>query len=174
MIYIDTSIVLAYLLVEDRRPADALWERALTGFPVAVRTLDALHLASIDFLRWWGQTVELATYDRQMMELVRAGRMSGEPAHEELWLLRWENLFQLREEWEILKIVIRDPASRTIGGIESVATIDVVSDHHRRSGLGVVDDGDNAPTLGTLASVMGCTSSDIIRCKIVGFLHNVV
>ena len=29
-ISIDTSIVLAYLLVEDRWPADALWERALT------------------------------------------------------------------------------------------------------------------------------------------------
>ena len=31
MICIDTSIVLAYLLVEDRRPADALWERAPTA-----------------------------------------------------------------------------------------------------------------------------------------------
>ena len=105
MIYIDTSIVLAYLLVEDRRPADTLREsaltasrlveyetwtrlhardlaeshgaavraiigriallelspivltRALTGFPIAVRTLDALHLASIEFLRQQEQTV---------------------------------------------------------------------------------------------------------------------
>ena len=30
-ISIDTSIVLAYLLVEDLWPADALWERALTA-----------------------------------------------------------------------------------------------------------------------------------------------
>ena len=120
MIYIDTSIVLAYLLVEDRRPGDALWERALTasrlveceiwtrlharnlaeshgeaartiigriaslelsptvltralmGFPIAVRTLDALHLASIEFLRRQGQTVELATYDRRMADAAHA------------------------------------------------------------------------------------------------------
>ena len=120
MIYIDTSIVLAYLLVEDRRPGDALWERALTasrlveyetwtrlhardlaeshgeaartiigriallelsptvltralmGFPIAVRTLDALHLASIEFLRRQGQTVELVTYDRRMADAAHA------------------------------------------------------------------------------------------------------
>ena len=40
--------------------------RALGAFPVPVRTLDALHLASIDYLRRHGQTVELATYDRRM------------------------------------------------------------------------------------------------------------
>ena len=99
MIYVDASVVLAYLLAEDRRPADVLWDgtltasrlleyeirtrlharklaeshgeaaqtiigriallelspvvlaRALAGFPITVRTLDALHLASIDFLR---------------------------------------------------------------------------------------------------------------------------
>lgn len=37
--------------------------RALEGFPVPVRTLDALHLASIEFLRTQGQVVELASYD---------------------------------------------------------------------------------------------------------------
>jgi len=31
-----------------------------------VRTLDALHLASIEFLRGQGQTIELATYDDRM------------------------------------------------------------------------------------------------------------
>lgn len=120
MIYIDASIVLAYLLTEDRRPAGVLWDetltasrlleyevwtrlharnlaeshgeaartiigriallelspvvltRALTGFPITVRTLDALHLASIDFLRQRGQSVELATYDRRMAEAARA------------------------------------------------------------------------------------------------------
>lgn len=120
MIYIDASIVLAYLLTEDRRPAGVLWDetltasrlleyevwtrlharnlaeshgeaartiigriallelspvvltRALTGFPITVRTLDALHLASIDFLRQWGQSVELATYDRRMADAARA------------------------------------------------------------------------------------------------------
>ena len=120
MIYIDASIVLAYLLTEDRRPAGVLWDetltasrlleyvvrtrlharnlaeshgeaartiigriallelspvvltRALTGFPITVRTLDALHLASIDFLRQRGQSVELATYDRRMADAARA------------------------------------------------------------------------------------------------------
>jgi hypothetical protein len=37
--------------------------RALEPFPVPVRTLDALHLASMDFLREHGQDVRLASYD---------------------------------------------------------------------------------------------------------------
>ena len=45
--------------------------RALAAFPVPVRTLDALHLASIDFLRRQGQSVELATYDRRMTDAAR-------------------------------------------------------------------------------------------------------
>ena len=120
MIYVDASVVLAYLLAEDRRPADVLWDgtltasrlleyeirtrlharklaeshgeaaqtiigriallelspvvlaRALAGFPITVRTLDALHLASIDFLRRQGQSVELFTYDRRMADAARA------------------------------------------------------------------------------------------------------
>ncbi len=40
--------------------------RALEPFPVPVRTLDALHLASIDFLRAQGQQVELASYDDRL------------------------------------------------------------------------------------------------------------
>ena len=120
MIYVDASVVLAYLLAEDRRPADVLWDgtliasrlleyeirtrlharklaeshgeaaqtiigriallelspvvlaRALAGFPITVRTLDALHLASIDFLRRQGQSVELLTYDRRMADAARA------------------------------------------------------------------------------------------------------
>ncbi len=46
--------------------------RALGAFPVPVRTLDALHMASIDFLRQRGQAVELATYDRRMRDAARA------------------------------------------------------------------------------------------------------
>jgi hypothetical protein len=42
--------------------------RALEPFPVAVRTLDALHLASVDFLRGLGQRPLLATYDRRLAE----------------------------------------------------------------------------------------------------------
>jgi predicted nucleic acid-binding protein len=40
--------------------------RALEPFPTPVRTLDALHLASIEFLRAQGQTVELASYDERL------------------------------------------------------------------------------------------------------------
>ena len=50
--------------------------RALDPFPVSVRTLDALHLASCQFLRDRGQRVELASYDRRM---VRAARALGIP-----------------------------------------------------------------------------------------------
>lgn len=40
--------------------------RALEPFSVPLRTLDALHLASIAFLRSQRQRVELATYDARM------------------------------------------------------------------------------------------------------------
>jgi predicted nucleic acid-binding protein len=40
--------------------------RALEPFPVSVRTLDALHLASVEFLRGRGVTVQLATYDERL------------------------------------------------------------------------------------------------------------
>jgi predicted nucleic acid-binding protein len=45
--------------------------RALDAFPAPVRTLDALHLASIVFLREQGQTVELASYDERMLEVAQ-------------------------------------------------------------------------------------------------------
>ncbi len=46
--------------------------RALEPFPIPVRTLDALHLASIEFLRTRRQTIELASYDDRMLEAARA------------------------------------------------------------------------------------------------------
>ncbi len=115
MIYLDTSVALAHLLAEDRRPPDRLWKqplvssrlleyelwtrlnarslggshgelarrlverlaivemlpnvlaRALEPFPVPLRTLDALHLASIEFLRERGQSIELASYDEPLI-----------------------------------------------------------------------------------------------------------
>ena len=124
MIYLDTSVALAHLLAEDRRPPDRLWEeplvssrlleyelwtrlharrlggshgeaarrlverlavlellpnvlaRAVESFPAPVRTLDALHLASIEFLRGRGQAVQLASYDDR---LVAAARPLGIP-----------------------------------------------------------------------------------------------
>ena len=112
--YLDSSVALAHLLVEERRPPASLWVdmlissrlldykvwcllharhleashgeaarqllgrisfvelspetlgRALEPFPESVRTLDALHLASIEFLRGRRLDVRLATYDRRM------------------------------------------------------------------------------------------------------------
>ncbi len=120
MIYLDTSVALAQLLAEDRRPPASLWDdtltasrlmeyevwtrihargladsygeaargligrvalrelsppvlaRALDAFPVPVRTHDALHLASCDYLRNQGQSVSLASYDRRMTAAAHA------------------------------------------------------------------------------------------------------
>ncbi len=121
MIYVDTSVVLAQLLAEDRVPDASLWQtaklvtsrlleyevwarvnerglseshgedvrsllarlafleltppvltRALEPFPTTVRTLDALHLASVTFLETMGQEPKLATFDRRMAEAATA------------------------------------------------------------------------------------------------------
>jgi predicted nucleic acid-binding protein len=120
VIYVDTSVVLAQLLAEDRRPPASLWSeplissrileyevwnwlharslgeshgeaarslmarlaflelaqpvlaRALQPFPSPVRTLDALHLASADFIREKGQRVEIASYDKRLVGAARA------------------------------------------------------------------------------------------------------
>ena len=47
-------------------------ERAKESFPTPVRTLDALHLASISFLIDNSQDVMLATYDAKMLLAARA------------------------------------------------------------------------------------------------------
>ncbi len=115
MIYLDTSVVLAQILSEDRVPTDSLWNetlvssrllqyetwnrlhahgaaashgniaravlaeltflelnpivlsRALEPFPVPVRTLDALHLASAEYLQKQGQRLQIATYDERLL-----------------------------------------------------------------------------------------------------------
>ena len=120
MIYLDTSVALAHLLAEDRKPPESLWAESLTSsrlleyeiwtriharrlgrthgdhvraligrtslvelappvlaralepFPKPVRTLDALHLASIEFLRAHGQVVRLASYDGRLVAGARA------------------------------------------------------------------------------------------------------
>lgn len=46
--------------------------RATYPFPAPVRTLDAIHLATIAYLRQHGVSVELATYDNRMAEVARA------------------------------------------------------------------------------------------------------
>lgn len=50
--------------------------RVLEPFPKPVRTLDALHLASMDFLSKQGQTVALASYDDRLIEAARALRFT--------------------------------------------------------------------------------------------------
>jgi len=122
LIYLDTSVALAHLLVEDQSPPDKLWKetlissrlleyevwtriharklarshadevrsllgriafielsspvliRALEPFPKPVRTLDALHLASMDFLQRQGQAITLASYDDRLNAAARALR----------------------------------------------------------------------------------------------------
>ncbi|MBV8359467.1 MAG: PIN domain-containing protein [Deltaproteobacteria bacterium] len=119
MTYVETSVVLAQLLAEDRSPPASLWAdaivssrlteyevwnrihayglgsshgesvrlllgrlrwlemtpivlaRALDPWPVRMRTLDALHLASIEFLRAHGQEVKLASYDGRVINAAR-------------------------------------------------------------------------------------------------------
>ena len=45
--------------------------RALEPFPLPVRTLDALHLASAEFLRGQGQKLSLASYDDRLSAAAR-------------------------------------------------------------------------------------------------------
>lgn len=52
--------------------APPILTRALEPFPLPVRTLDALHLASIEFLRARRQTVEVASYDDRLLAAARA------------------------------------------------------------------------------------------------------
>jgi len=49
--------------------------RVLEPFPIAVRTLDAIHLASLEFVRSRGQAVELASYDERLLAAARALRI---------------------------------------------------------------------------------------------------
>lgn len=56
-------------LIELIRP---LIGRAVEGYPTPVRTLDALHLASLLFLVEQGQEVRLATYDRRLGDAAEA------------------------------------------------------------------------------------------------------
>lgn len=44
----------------------AVLVRACHPFPAPVRTLDAMHLATMDFLRNQSQTILLATYDKRL------------------------------------------------------------------------------------------------------------
>ena len=69
--------LLARIAFLELRPA--VLSRALDPFPAPVRTLDTLHLASVEFLREREQDVRLATYDRRMLA---AARRMGMPLFE--------------------------------------------------------------------------------------------
>ena len=45
--------------------------RALQPFPVPVRTLDAIHLAAVEFVRAQKQIVQLASYDERLLAAAR-------------------------------------------------------------------------------------------------------
>lgn len=49
--------------------------RATEPFPVALRALDALHLASIEYLRSQIHEIELASYDTRLIAAARALRI---------------------------------------------------------------------------------------------------
>jgi predicted nucleic acid-binding protein len=66
------SLLSRVALVELSPPVLA---RALEPFPKPVRTLDALHLASIEFLRTQGQRITVAVYDGRLLDAARALRI---------------------------------------------------------------------------------------------------
>ena len=51
-------------MVEMHRP---VLERALQPLPLSLRTLDALHLATMDFLSNRGEALEIASYDNRLL-----------------------------------------------------------------------------------------------------------
>jgi hypothetical protein len=51
--------------------SEAVLVRALRPFPVTIRTLDSLHLATCEFLRAQGDSVELASYDNRLLTAAR-------------------------------------------------------------------------------------------------------
>jgi hypothetical protein len=52
--------------------SEAALARTLELFPTAVRTLHALHLATMEFLRENGASIELASYDNRLLAAARA------------------------------------------------------------------------------------------------------
>jgi predicted nucleic acid-binding protein len=52
--------------------SDPVLARALEPWPVELRTLDALHLATMDYLRLQGEAIELASYDHRLLAAANA------------------------------------------------------------------------------------------------------
>jgi predicted nucleic acid-binding protein len=53
--------------------------RALAPYPVTVRTLDGLHLATMQYLLANKQPIRLASYDKRLIEAARAMNFEIEP-----------------------------------------------------------------------------------------------
>jgi predicted nucleic acid-binding protein len=64
------EFLLEYIQFLEMTPS--ILERALKPFPAALRTLDALHVASLDYAHQRDATVVLASYDKQMLAAARA------------------------------------------------------------------------------------------------------
>ena len=60
-------VLLAKLALVELAPP--ILARALEPFPLAVRTLDAMHLAAMEYLRHNGQNIVLASYDTRLNEV---------------------------------------------------------------------------------------------------------
>jgi hypothetical protein len=56
--------------------------RALKPFPVPVRTLDAIHLSALEFIRAQKQNVKLASYDERLLAAARVLGFSEWSANE--------------------------------------------------------------------------------------------
>lgn len=67
------SLLAGTALIELSMPVLA---RALEPWPVPLRTLDALHSATMDYLRRQGEVVELASFDNRLLS---AAQMLGFP-----------------------------------------------------------------------------------------------
>jgi hypothetical protein len=63
------ALLAGTVLIELSRP---VLTRALEPWPVPLRTLDALHLATMDYLRRQDEAVELASYDRRLIAAAEA------------------------------------------------------------------------------------------------------
>jgi hypothetical protein len=68
-----TRVILGCLAFIELDPL--ILARALEPFPAPVRTLDGLHLASIEFLRSRRQLIELLSYDERLLSAARALRI---------------------------------------------------------------------------------------------------
>jgi PIN domain len=66
----DARILIGHVALIELAPR--VLTRALDEFPIPVRTLDALHLASIEFLRARRQSVQLASFDQRLLAGARA------------------------------------------------------------------------------------------------------